>query len=103
MKNLTKIILILSIAIAFIFSSCEKSIDFQPTTEINSGFALTSTSGLETAVIGAYDRLQSGYLFGGRMWTSGDMLAYNVKKSGEYALVYEEIQMMIRKCRPIIL
>lgn len=100
MKNLTKIILILSIAIAFIFSSCEKSIDFQPTTEINSGFALTSTSGLETAVIGAYDRLQSGYLFGGRMWTSGDILAYNVKKSGEYALVYEEIQMMNKEMSP---
>ncbi|MBN3034334.1 MAG: RagB/SusD family nutrient uptake outer membrane protein [Bacteroidales bacterium] len=100
MKFKTTYIAALVLLTSLLFTSCEKWIDFEPTTSINSDNALTSTQGLQTALIGCYDRMQSGDLFGGYLYVSGDMLGFNVKKSGEYALVYEEIQMMNRNMSP---
>jgi tetratricopeptide (TPR) repeat protein len=100
MKNTQKIFILIVVLSTFIITSCKKWIDFEPMTEINSKVALTSTYGLQTALIGAYDRLQGGDLYGGEIWTAGDMIAYNVKKSGEYALVYEEIQMFNKQMSP---
>ena len=95
-----KIVTTVAITLTFLLSSCEKSIDFGLKTVISGETALNSTVGLETAVIGAYDRLQSGDLYGGHMWTTGDMISYGNKKSGEYALVYEEIQMVNKNMSP---
>ena len=83
-----------------IFTSCTDVLDVEPKMELSDQTALTSTFGLQTALIGAYDRLQSGYLYGGRIWVAGDMLAENVQKSGQSALVYEEIQMMNKNMSP---
>ncbi|RLD63687.1 MAG: hypothetical protein DRJ01_03100 [Bacteroidetes bacterium] len=99
MKNINKLLIIIA-TISIIFTSCTDVLDVEPKMELSDQTALTTTFGLQTAIIGAYDRLQSGYLYGGRIWVAGDMLAENVQKSGQSALVYEEIQMMNKNMSP---
>ncbi len=77
-----------------LFASCEKILDMEPKMDLSDKTALTTTFGLQAAIIGAYDRLQGGDLYGGRIWVSGDMIADNVKISGEQNTVYEELQML---------
>ena len=77
-----------------VVNSCGKIIDLYPENEISAATALNSTQKLETAIAGCYDRLQSGYLYGGRLWVSGDMLADNVNMSGLQNTVFEELQML---------
>lgn len=95
-------LLTIFLMVAFLFSatSCEDLLEEEPVSEILTEKAITDTEGLQTAIIGCYDKLQSSYLYGGRIWVGGDMLAGNVKKSGEYALVFEEIQMMQQSMSP---
>ncbi len=92
MKTLKYISLILSVFV--VLSSCEKILEMEPKMDLSDKTALTTTFGLQAALIGAYDRLQGGDLFGGRIWVSGDMIADNVKISGEQNTVYEELQML---------
>ncbi|MDD4644449.1 MAG: RagB/SusD family nutrient uptake outer membrane protein [Bacteroidales bacterium] len=77
-----------------VLSSCEKMLEMEPKMDLSDKTALTSTAGLQSALIGAYDRIQGGDLYGGRIWVAGDMLADNVKISGEQNTVYEELQMI---------
>jgi len=95
-----KYILTTIIITGIMLTACQKVLDVYPTLQISDETALTTVQGLQTALIGAYDRLQSGYLYGGRIWVGGDMLADNVMKSGDYALVYEEIQMFEKNLSP---
>lgn len=99
MKKINKLLVIVAV-ISIIFTSCTDVLDVEPKMELSDQTALTTTFGLQTAIIGAYDRLQSGNLYGGRIWVAGDMLAENVQKSGQSALVYEEIQMMNKNMSP---
>lgn len=92
MKTLKYISLILSVFL--VLSSCEEMLDMEPKMDLSDKTALTTTLGLQSAIIGAYDRLQGGDLYGGRIWVSGDMIADNVKISGEQNTVYEELQML---------
>ena len=88
------------VAATFIFTSCEKVLNFQGQMSLNSETALSSTQGLQTALIGAYDRLQSGDLYGGNIWSGGEILAGNAIKSGEGNIVYEETQMIDKILTP---
>jgi hypothetical protein len=76
------------------FSSCEKILDVSPTVELADEVALNSTVGLNAALMGAYDKLQNGYLYGGRFWVSTDMISGTVKISGLQNTVFEELQML---------
>ncbi len=91
-----KIIYIITVFIlsALIFSSCDKVLDVSPTTELADQVALNSTVGLQSALMGAYDKLQNGDLYGGRYWVSADMIAGTVKISGLQNTVFEELQML---------
>ncbi|NLO69181.1 MAG: hypothetical protein GX098_11545, partial [Bacteroidales bacterium] len=84
----------LALTLAFALHSCEGILDMEPQMDLSDKTALNSTLGLQSAIIGAYDRLQGGDLYGGRIWVAGDMLADNVKISGEQNTVYEELQML---------
>lgn len=92
MKTIKYISAILTVLV--VLSSCEKILDMTPKMDLSDQTALTTTFGLQAALIGAYDRLQGGDLYGGRIWVSGDMIAGNVKISGEQNTVYEELQML---------
>ncbi|MCX6226189.1 MAG: RagB/SusD family nutrient uptake outer membrane protein, partial [Bacteroidia bacterium] len=92
MKTIKYLSIILSVLA--VFSSCEKILDMKPKMDLSDKTALTTTFGLQAALIGAYDRLQGGDLYGGRIWVAGDMIAGNVKISGQQNTVYEELQML---------
>lgn len=95
-----KLYIIFIIIIGLGFIACEDSIEFIPQGKLSDQSALVSTEGLQNAINGVYHKLQSGDLYGGRIWTSGDLLADNVKKSGQSAPVYEEIQMLEKNMSP---
>src|SRR5210317_1505157 len=77
-----------------LLTSCEKVLEVEPKMDLSDKTALSTTFGLQAAIIGAYDRLQGGDLYGGRIWVAGDMIAGTVKISGEQNTVYEELQML---------
>ena len=84
----------LAIAGLLLFTSCDKVLDVQPKMDLSDKTALSTTFGLQAAIIGAYDRIQGGDLYGGRLWVGGDMVAGTVKISGEQNTVYEALQML---------
>ena len=77
-----------------LLSSCEKVMEVAPVVELADEIALNSTVGLDAALIGAYNKLQNGDLYGGRYWVSPDMIAGSVKISGLQNTVFEELQML---------
>lgn len=81
-------------ASVLLISSCEKVMDVKPVVELADEIALSSTVGLDAALIGAYNKLQHGDLYGGRFWVSPDMIAGTVKISGLQNTVFEELQML---------
>jgi hypothetical protein len=93
MKKIKYIITVIILS-TVIFSSCENVLDVSPTVELADEVALNSTVGLQSALMGAYDKLQNGYLYGGRYWVSRDMIAGTVKISGLQNTVFEELQML---------
>jgi hypothetical protein len=94
MKNIFQTYIGVILFTAVLFTSCTDFLEVAPKMELSSETALTTTTGLQTAIIGCYDRLQGSYLYGGGMWTAGEMLAENVQRSGKGSVVYEEIQML---------
>ena len=93
MKGIKYIALIFFMAMLGI-TSCEDILDVSPTVELADEVALNSTIGLDAALAGAYDKLQNGYLYGGRYWVSPDMITGTVKVSGLQNTVFEELQML---------
>lgn len=81
-------------ACLILVSSCEKVLDVKPVVDLADEVALNSTVGLNAALIGAYDKLQHGDLYGGRYWVSPDMITGTVKISGLQNTVFEELQML---------
>ncbi len=81
-------------ASVMLISSCEKVMDVSPVVELADEIALSSTAGLDAALMGAYNKLQHGDLYGGRFWVSPDMIAGSVKISGLQNTVFEELQML---------
>jgi starch-binding outer membrane protein, SusD/RagB family len=47
-----------------LFVSCDEKLDIDPQQSIDADIALTTEQGLQTALIGAYERLQGGQLYG---------------------------------------
>jgi len=99
MKNIYRFILIVAAAMV-VFTGCKKIIEKVPDTSISDQVALTTVEGLQAALVGTYNSLQNGDLYGGSIWTCGDMLANNVINSGQGNLVFEETQMIEKNMSP---
>ena len=84
----------------FIFSGCEKIINKNPEMLLSTENALTTVEGLDAAINGMYNSLQSSQIYGGNIWCAGDMLANNVAPSGQGNIVYEETQMLEKNMSP---
>ncbi|MBE0646886.1 MAG: RagB/SusD family nutrient uptake outer membrane protein [Bacteroidales bacterium] len=96
---------IINLALGLVFilavlASCEKITNKVPTSSISDETALTTYEGLQAALLGTYNALQSGDLYGGNIWACGDMLCNNVKNSGQGNIVYEETQMLEKNMSP---
>ncbi|RNI31024.1 RagB/SusD family nutrient uptake outer membrane protein [Rufibacter latericius] len=62
---LTKVLPALLLCLLFTSSSCDDELDVEPQTAINAGEALTTSQGVQSALVGAYVRLMSGTLYVG--------------------------------------
>ncbi len=97
----TRYIFCTLLAVALIgFTSCKKIIEKTPEMYLSDQTALTTVEGLQAALIGTYQALMNGDLYGGNVWACGDMLANNVKPSGQGNIVYEETQMLEKNLSP---
>jgi hypothetical protein len=99
MKKIFLFMTVLIGSVALILG-CKKIINKIPEDYLSNENALTTVEGLETAVVGTYNSLQNGDLYGGSIWTCQDMLANNVKPSGQGNIVYEETQMLKKNMSP---
>ncbi|MFD2514875.1 RagB/SusD family nutrient uptake outer membrane protein [Pontibacter locisalis] len=58
-----------------VFASCDDKLDIDPQQSIGSDVALSTPNGVQTALIGAYERLQGGQLYGTNMNLVSELLA----------------------------
>jgi starch-binding outer membrane protein, SusD/RagB family len=74
---MTRINLILSAALAVLMltSGCDALIDVEPRQSIDADRAISSSQGVQTALIGAYDGMTTANLWGGRALLMPDLLA----------------------------
>ena len=78
MKTTKYIIVLCSILLV----ACNKMLDIQPTDAISSDVAITDKSGVEKAIIGAYDAFQLPGLYGRERVILGDLSADNLVWTG---------------------
>ena len=76
--------------LVFIGSSCDGFLDVELDDEIIATEALSSRETLEAAVIGLYDNLQSGSLYGGDFMVAGSLLSGDAIATG-FQPFYEEL------------
>ncbi|MCX6252283.1 MAG: RagB/SusD family nutrient uptake outer membrane protein [Bacteroidetes bacterium] len=99
MKKILYIIVMIAVS-GFLFSSCNKLIEKDPAKKISDQTALSTVDGVNAALIGTYNSMTNGFLYGGNIWVCGDMLANNITPSGDGNIVYEETQMLEKGMSP---
>ena len=62
---------------AVLASSCAKELEIKPTDRIDESDVFTSDQNIKAALRGAYDRMNSGYLYGGDLQMYSDLLGAN--------------------------
>lgn len=60
-----------------LLTGCSSRLDIQPITDVSNTSALTTSTDVETLLIGAYDGLSSGDLYGGNLLRDGELLGDN--------------------------
>lgn len=83
------------VAVALTLTACEKTLDVQPRTSLDSGVALSTPEGLDAALNGIYDRLQSTRMYGRDLMAIPEALADNgeaTNKSGRLNAEYRNVQ-----------
>ncbi len=69
------IIKILSFALLFCATACDKKLDIEPRQSIDATTAITTTEDVEAAVVGAYSIMGGGSLYGTNLFMLPDLLA----------------------------
>ncbi|TGE10360.1 RagB/SusD family nutrient uptake outer membrane protein [Hymenobacter fodinae] len=82
MKNIFLTRLAAAALLVSLASSCDKLLDVKPQASLPAETALTTKQGVEAALIGAYDAVQSGNYWGLRYILFADMGADNVRWTG---------------------
>ncbi|MFT2008171.1 RagB/SusD family nutrient uptake outer membrane protein [Pontibacter sp. 13R65] len=73
--NFSKKVSVLALGSMIAFSACDKQLDIQPQLSIDAAVALTTPQGVQTALIGAYERLQGGQFYGTNINLASELLA----------------------------
>jgi hypothetical protein len=84
-------IILFSALVSYGLSSCDSRLDVQPTQTIDESQALSTSSGVVTTLLGAYDGLQDGDVYGGAIQYSADLLGDNgeVRFTGTFSTLDE--------------
>ena len=72
------------VAAAVLLTACNSPLEVDPTASIDSETALSSPRGIELGLNGAYDRLQSGNLYGQEEMVFSDLYADNLDFTGTF-------------------
>lgn len=76
LKNiLSKGVGLTALSVLALVSSCDSKLDIDPQQSIGSDVALSTPDGVQTALIGAYERLQGGQLYGTNINLINELLA----------------------------
>lgn len=76
LKNiLSKGVGLTALSVLALVSSCDDKLDIDPQQSIGSDVALSTPNGVQTALIGAYERLQGGQLYGNNLNLVNELLA----------------------------
>ena len=67
----------LALVIAIGLASCDDKLDLSPAQSIDEGQALTTDSNVKSVLVGAYNDLGNGSLFGGNILRDSELLAAN--------------------------
>lgn len=70
-----------SIALVATLTACESFLQQDPPLDISNDIALSTPSGINAAMIGAADAMQSGALFGGNTMSMGELWSNNVESN----------------------
>jgi len=87
MKKQFKIYIMASLTIVSTFTACKKTLDIQPTDQIESSTALSTKAGVEATVVSIYATLKGQNLYGNALIGLGEALADNgrsTNRSGRY-------------------
>lgn len=74
-KNFSRTIGITALSAMTLFSACDEKLDIDPQQSIGSDQVYTTTQGVQTALIGAYERLQNGALYGTNLNLVSELMA----------------------------
>lgn len=74
MHPLLRIPLLLAVGVLAL-SGCDSALDLEPRQSISDELALSTPQGVETAIVGAYDAMSGGSLYGGQLMMNPDLLA----------------------------
>jgi hypothetical protein len=72
MKKLTYIKIL---SMAFILGSCNKALDLKPFQSIDQSQALLTSSDVQITLVGAYNKMSNGNLYGGNIYLQPDLMA----------------------------
>lgn len=72
------------VAVAMLLAACNSPLDVDPTASIDSETALSTPRGIELGLTGAYNRLQSGNLYGQEEMVFADLYADNLDFTGTF-------------------
>ena len=65
----------LLLSLALVLGACDGLLDLEPQQSISNERALATPQNVESAIVGAYDRMSDGDLFGGQFFMGPDLLA----------------------------
>ncbi|TXK45761.1 RagB/SusD family nutrient uptake outer membrane protein [Pontibacter qinzhouensis] len=73
--NISKKVSVLALGSLIAFSACDKQLEILPQQSIGADVALSTPQGVQTALIGAYERMQGGQLYGTNINLASELLA----------------------------
>jgi hypothetical protein len=85
------------LSIAFILGSCNKALDLKPFQSIDQGNALLTSSDVQITLVGAYNKMSNGNLYGGNIYLQPDLMATQtvIDWSGTFQDLTQEVTQTI--------
>lgn len=77
MKNILKNILPFSLAASMLLTACDSQLDVKPVNTIDASSAVATSGDVEALLVGAYDALGGGDLYGGNLLRDAELIADN--------------------------
>ncbi len=84
---------------AFILSSCNKALDLKPFQSIDQSQALLTSSDVQITLVGAYNKMSNGNLYGGNIFLQPDLMA--TQNIIQWSGTFQGLTQMVTQTIPI--